>query len=279
MSFKGIATFLACTAAAIAISVSAGASGTGFVPPNNPPSNLWAVPAYTFTPVHDGTYRAGQPISACWTLSAAGRFIAHGTAPKCLADALAATNRAHRAEGLPHVVLPTNFRSLSVAEQLLVLVDIERVSRGETPVLGLSATANTFAQQGARANSDPLLPANSGIDGATASWAANYAAGVNTLDANYQWMYTDGWDGKLTFNGACSGPRAPGCWGHRDNILTNATQMPCNETSCSLIMGAGYVPKAADHMYNSYTELFVQVDVAPTLYYTWDQAVAAGAQA
>jgi hypothetical protein len=93
-------------------------------------------------------------------------------------------------------------------------------------------------------------------------------------------MYTDGWDGKLTFNYDCTGPGAPGCWGHRENILENAARMGCYETACSLVMGAGYVTRGAGDGYNSYTELFVQVSgAAPSLYYTWDQAVAAGAVA
>ena len=79
---------------------------------------------------------------------------------------------------------------------------------------------------------------------------------------------------------APSNPSAPGCWGHRDNILANATAMPCYESSCSIVMGAGYVRDGAGDGFNSYTELFVQVSgVVPVLYYTWDEALAAGAMA
>ena len=197
-----------------------------------------------------------------------------------VADAVLATDRAQHTEGLRSFALPRNFAHLSVPEQLLVLVDIERVSRGQSPVLGVSARANVFAQLGARRNADPFLPATSGIAGLTGAWSSNYAGAVNTLDANYEWMYTDGWDGKLTFNYDCTGPRAPGCWGHRDNILENASRMPCNESACSIVMGAGYVNLGTGDGYNSYTELFVQVSGAvPALYYTWHQAVAAGARA
>jgi hypothetical protein len=254
------------------------AASADFVPPTNPPANLWAVPAYTLTPVTNHPYRVGQALPACWRWGGYGKFVSQPSAPHCLADEVAATNRAHRAEGLPAIVLPRNFRALSPLEQLLVLVDIERVSRGEPPVLGLSASVNGFAQLGALANTDPSLPENSGLT--DYGWAANYAGAVSTLDANYEWMYTDGWDGKLTFNYACTGPTAPGCWGHRDNILVNATVLPCYEASCSLVMGAGYVRDGAGDGFNSYTELFVQVSgVIPVLYYTWDEALAAGATA
>jgi hypothetical protein len=193
---------------------------------------------------------------------------------------LQATDRAEHHEGLPSVRLPTNFEALPVPDQLLVLVDIERISRGETPVLGVSLADNVFAQVGARDNTDPYLPSSADVDNSVSAWSANYAAGVNTLDANYQWMYTDGWDGRLTFNGACTSAHAPGCWGHRDNILANESRMPCDAASCSIIMGAGFVRSGATEGYNSYTELFVQVTgVVPALSYTWTQALTAGARA
>jgi len=255
------------------------AGAAGIVPPKNPASDLWAVPAYTFTPANDQTYAEGSTLPACWMWGAAGSFVARGRVPQCSTAALAATDRAQHAEGLPSIVLPSNFSALSVPEQLMVLVDIERVSRGEAPVIGVSARANAFAQLAARRNTDPLLPTSGGVAGATDAWSANYAAGVNALDANYEWMYTDGWDGQRTFNYACTGPRAPGCWGHRDNILANASRMPCYLTSCSMVMGAGFVPNGAGDGYSSFTELFVQVSsVVPALYYTWSEALAAGAR-
>jgi len=250
------------------------------VPPANPRANRWAVPAYSFTPVNDKSYSTGQTLPACWKWGPTQNFVAQATAPQCVAAELSATDRAHRAEGLPAIRLPRNFAGLSVPEQLLVLVDIERVSRGETPVLGVSARANTFAQLGARSNSDPTLPPSSGIAGASGGWASNYAGSVSALDANYEWMYTDGWQGKYTSNYACTSARAPGCWGHRDNILANVSRMPCYSTSCAEIMGAGYVRDGTGDGYSSYTELFVQVGgVTPPLYYTWRQALAAGARA
>lgn len=267
-----------CVATVLTTWSAALAGATGILPPQNPSANLWAKPVYTFTPLNDTSYVVGQPLPACWKWGASGNFVAQGSVPRCVDDAIAATDRAHRAEGLPAMRLPSNFAALSVPEQLLVLVDIERVSRGEPPVLGVSAALNVYAETGARRNTDPLLPSAAVVPGATGDWAANYAAGVNSLDANYQWMYTDGWQGKDTFNGACTSAQAPGCWGHRDNILADASTMPCSETSCSLVMGAGYVHDGSGG-FNSYTELFVQVTTAPTLYYTWSEALAAGVRA
>lgn len=273
-----ILTAALCAVAIVSMVVTTDAGSARIVPPRNPSSDLWPVPLYSL--VNGQFYSVGQALPACWTWGTTGDLVAQGTAPLCLADAVLATDRAQHTEGLRSFALPRNFAHLSVPEQLLVLVDIERVSRGQSPVLGVSARANVFAQLGARRNADPLLPATSGIAGLTGAWSSNYAGAVNTLDANYEWMYTDGWDGKLTFNYDCTGPRAPGCWGHRDNILENASRMPCNESACSIVMGAGYVNLGTGDGYNSYTELFVQVSGAvPALYYTWHQAVAAGARA
>jgi hypothetical protein len=176
--------------------------------------------------------------------------------------------------------LPHNFSHLTVAEQLFVLVDIERVSRGELPVAGLSTRVNSFAQQGAVRNDDPSLPStSSGVGGATGAWASNYAGGVNTLDANYGWMYLDGWAGEDTTNYDCTSATAPDCWGHRDNILANATTMPCYQAPCSIIMGAGYLNHGAGNGYSSFTELLVQISgPVPSLYYSWKTAVAHGAR-
>ncbi|MGH3732159.1 MAG: hypothetical protein ACRDVC_02080 [Acidimicrobiales bacterium] len=249
-----------------------GASGV-VVPPQNPASDIWAVPAYTFTPKNDHSYA----LPACWTRNARGTYRIQTTKPQCVRDELAATNRAQGSEGLGDITLPTNFAGLSAPDQMLVLTDIERVSRGETPVLGVSSLANTLAQQGALERTDPTLSPTVDIAGMTGAFGSNYAAGVNTLDANYEWMYTDGWDAKYTFNGACTSPSSSGCWGHRDNILINDSRMPCDTSSCSIIMGGGYVHLGSES-YNTYTELFVQTTgVTPVLTYTWQEALAAGA--
>jgi hypothetical protein len=268
------------TAFVFAAMLAAPASASGIVPPTNPTSDLWARPAYTFDPTSPHTFRVGQTLPACWTWGPSERFIARGRATRCVTEAVAATNRAHHVEGLPSIALPTNFGRLSVPEQLLVLSDIERVSRGESPIIGLSASAAVFAQSAARANRDPSLPSANGVVDATGAWAANYAGGVNALDANYSWMYEDGWAGTSTVNYDCTSPSASGCWGHRDNILANASTMACYQASCSLIMGAGYVPLGAGRGYSSFTELIVQVaGGTPSLFYTWAQALAAGARA
>ncbi len=254
------------------------AGASGVVPPANPHSEVWALPVYSFTLRDHGLLKAGGVLPACWGWGRSLAFVARPTAPHCVAEELAATNWAHHSEGLGNIGLPRNFIKLSAADQMLVITDIERVSRGEDPVLGIEAPLNAYAQQGAVGGYDPVVGSMSSIDGATGGFASNYAAGVNALDANYQWMYTDGWDGKLTTNGDCTSAVAPGCWGHRDNILLNDSRMACQVATCSFVMGAGFVNNGRHDGYSSFSELFVQISgVTPVLSYTWAEAVAAGA--
>ncbi|MDA8343336.1 MAG: hypothetical protein M0007_14095 [Actinomycetota bacterium] len=188
-------------------------------------------------------------------------------APTCLEAEVQATDAARAREGLGPLHLPARFGSLSPEEQLFVLADIERVSRGEQPVLGLASALSLDAQRAAVAGNDPrfrfsTVPSSSW-------WGSNWATGVlNAADANYTWMYADGPGG---FNVECPHGGAAGCWGHRANILAS----PHGGT---LIMGAGALTLPTG--LSSVSELFVSVhsprDIPP-LTYTWAQAVAAGA--
>jgi len=260
--------------AAVRLSTSPGLAtpARGYLPPANPPANIAPIPDYTFK---QGALYSDNDLPVCWLTFSRSR----PNNPSCLAAEVAATDRAHRIEGLPAIGLPRNFVHLSAPEQLLVIVDIERVSRGEPPVVGISARADQFAQRAAVANEDPSLPAEgSGIPGATGGYDSNWAGAISPLDANYEWMYVDGWGGKATFNYDCTSPHAAGCWGHRDNVLTDPARMPCYST-CSLVMGAGFVRNGYSKQFGSYTELFVQVAGGlPPLSYTWSQALAAGAR-
>jgi len=253
------------------------AGAAGVVPPNNPASNVGAVPAYSI--VNNKSYEVNGPLPPCWTWSHAGRLMPRASYGTCLKDELAATNRAQSAEGLGPVSLPSNFNRLNAAEQMLVLVDVERVSRGEAPVVGVSARLDQFAQQGAVARQDPQLASASDYPGATGGFVANWAGAISTLDANYVWMYDDGWAGRLTDNYNCTSPGATGCWGHRDNVLANASRLPCPGATCALVMGGGFVNAGGGDGFSSYAELIVQVSSAPSgLYYTWARAQAQGAR-
>lgn len=254
------------------------AGASGVVPPRDPPANVAPLPAYNTS--SGRSYIVGSALPPCWQWHGS-QFFADALSTKCVNAEVQATNRAHRLEHIATLTLPRNFAALSADEQLFVLVDLERVSRGEQPVVGLSRAANAMAQTGARLNQDPSLSNPRAIPRSTGGWTANWAAAVSPLDANYSWMYLDGWAGKgNTDNFTCTSPTAPGCWGHRNDILVNSSQLPCSSARCTLVMGAGYVALNWAKTYNSYTELIVQIaGTPPPLVYTWSQAVAAGARA
>ena len=46
------------------------------------------------------------------------------------------------------------------------------------------------------------------------------------LEADYYWMYDDGYSGSSTSNAACSASTPSGCWGHRDIILHGFASCP-----------------------------------------------------
>jgi hypothetical protein len=116
-------------------------------------------------------------------------------------------------EQLPALSLPSNWSSLSGIEQMFVWTNLERLSRGEAAIPNLVNTYNGSVQTGLTDGDDPSLsdlPGNSG-----SIWAGAYAT---VLGAIYGWMYDDGFGGG---NEDCTTATAPGCWGHRDNILAD----------------------------------------------------------
>lgn len=159
-------------------------------------------------PCFGGSADVASPVQAVWTAD-----------PACTSYVLAAVNHARSLEGVKALVLPSNWDSLSVPEQLFVVADLERVDRGYPPYLGLNAVLSADAQQAAVAQVDPTLAVGfPGIGTLGSTWAGG---GSNVLFADYVWMYDDGWGGSLanTFNLDCVSATSPDCWGHRDELL------------------------------------------------------------
>ncbi len=136
------------------------------------------------------------------------------------------------------MVLPSNFQRLTTAEQLFVVIDLERVDRGLAPYLGLTANLDAVARRGAAGNRDPAGTGAMAVgpDGAGTIWAEDYSV----LMADFGWMENDGWQGSLraTTNVSCRSPHGQGCWGHRDIILAVDTRHGRNCQSC--VVGAAY---------------------------------------
>ena len=118
-------------------------------------------------------------------------------------------------ENLPPLTLPSNWSSLSTPEQIFVWANLERTSRGEVAITNLVNTYASAVQAGLTNDADPDVTNAPGA--ALSIWAGSYAT---ELGAQYGWMYDDGPGGE---NADCTSPTAPGCWGHRDNILSDAS--------------------------------------------------------
>jgi hypothetical protein len=163
----------------------------------------------------------------------------------CTKFALADLNAARTSEGLRPMKLPPDFGKLTIAQQLLVVSDFERVGRGLAPALGLSRTFDKFALKGALADTDPEPP--NPLDGDV--WGSNWETGFpSTLEADFMWMYDDGYG---SFNVACPHRGASGCWGHRHNILY--------PYRAPVMMGAA-AAATSDRSRADMTELFVGGD-------------------
>jgi hypothetical protein len=117
-------------------------------------------------------------------------------------------------EGLAPVPLPVNWASLTDTQQGFVLLNLERIERGETPFLGESATLDGYAMEGAVANTDP-------DPSGEVEWSgSNWFSGTGSAAAVGGYLYDDG---PGSGNLACSDGQTWGCWGHRDNILDDGT--------------------------------------------------------
>ena len=180
----------------------------------------------------------------------------------CLHLLMSAINAAQRAEHLQPLVLPSNFRSLSVPQQLFVLTNLERLSRGVPAIVGLSPYLDRAAMASARQAVDPpinafygpvqVLPLGGGVYAAGGVWFGNM---VDSAAAMFGWMYDDGWGGSLqnTSNEECHSPSDLDCWGHRNELLGSTTGPACADC----VAGAGFASPAQHGMTVSYTLLLV----------------------
>ena len=131
--------------------------------------------------------------------------------------------------------------ALPFDQQVLTVVNDERVDRGEQPIQYVTAQLNAYAQGGANAGSDPSFPSTV-TGGAPITFGGSVWAGGLTsgLEADYYWMYDDGYAGSATSNSACSLSNPSGCWGHRDIILHQFASCPSGPPILS--MGAALSP-------------------------------------
>jgi hypothetical protein len=186
-----------------------------------------------------------------------------------------AIDNARSEEGVGPIVIPSDFAGLTPSEQLLVLVDCERVDRGLTPVAGELGSLDQLAATGAEAGADPSVPSD-GIAGLTVwAWVSNWASTDSDLEAFYEWMYDDGLG---SGNIGCTVTDQSGCWDHRDNILGFQNDIDGFGGSLSFGGATAATGTAHDQSLQSVTMLTTWSPETTTGYYfTWEQAVADGA--
>ena len=186
------------------------------------------------------------------------------TSSPCLRITLDAIDGARAREGLRPMVLPADFGRLTVAEQLFVAIDRERVDRGLAPFTGLTVALNTEAQQGAEAARLPMRPGK-GYGSVATEWIGDVD---NGLDADFEWVYHDGPDSGVP---GCSRDNTAGCWFDRHLVLGHLG-------SRDLVMGAGYDPtgdtSSEDRGGSSLAATLATSPHAGHYSYTWSQALA-----
>ena len=180
---------------------SAPAGAAGILPPFNPPSNI-------------------APSGPDWLQSVDAGRAAEGVGPMNVSESA--------------------LSALPIDQQVLTVVNEERVDRGLPPVDDITSQLDAYAQAGANGGTDPTIPSTltggAPITFGGAVWAGSSAT---VLEADFYWMYDDGWGGSTaaTVNAVCS-PLSPSeCWGHRDIILNGFPTCPSGPPVLSL--GAG----------------------------------------
>lgn len=192
---------------------------------------------------------------------------------------LVAIDSARAGEGVgPVPAQLAAIQALPAAEQVFAITNFERVGRGLAPIQAMLTSLNGAALVGANGGKDPVLST-----GPQATWWGSvwYGGTNSALESDYAWMYEDGPGGG---NLDCQTAGAPGCWGHRDNLIHAQTG------TCPTGAAPTYFAGAADNPSLSYPTSGVVASIAeitvatcsPSAWtsstaetYTWAQALAA----
>lgn len=189
---------------------------------------LTAAALVTGMPVHAASAAAVSdpvqniaPSAAYWSLC-----LQQGpSSQQCTDTIVQAIDNARALEGVGPMVLPSDFGSLTTAQQTFVVSNLERVDRGLPPVDGMVDSLNALATDAAAADEDPMLSSWTvgplQVDG----WSSIWAGDLNALAADYDWMYDDGWSVQGSYNLDCQSATDSGCWGHRDAILRSGSHL------------------------------------------------------
>jgi hypothetical protein len=245
----------------------------------NPTVNL--APSPNFLQSGNCTSGAGGWSCANPCVTSAMTWPTYTNGAACTNYVLEAINAGRSDEGLAPMVLPTNWYSLSVGQQLFVVANLERTARGLPAYLGLNAALSANAQRAAQTDSDPSVA--SGFDIGTDAQGSPgmggaWSAGFSVLAADYIWMYDDGWGGSVaaTSNVVCTSAKAAGCWAHRDELLGSDPGynpgVGLNCTDCE--MGTGFAVVSGSGSFVDLVEL--PKGTPPAMTFTWAQELSEG---
>jgi hypothetical protein len=189
-----------------------------------------------------------------------------------ISKVLASINAARSSqEGLaPLSFNAVRFARLSVAEQVFVLSNLERTTRGLYPAMAMVPRLDAIATTAARHDEDPVDNGK----GFSSIWSsAPFSLGQTAFFADFGWMYDDGPPPQYIFrNVDCTVAGQGGCWGHRDNILANPL---AGWSGCpsELVTGTGYDARTVDGP--SVAQIFEVTcsHPGPATAFTWRYAV------
>ena len=152
------------------------------------------------------------------------------------------------------------FDALPLDQQLFTVVNDERIDRGLPPIDYITSQLDGYAQGGANGGTDPSFP-NAVTGGAPITYGGSIWAGglTSVLEADYYWMYDDGYSGSSTSNSACSLSSPSGCWAARDIILHQFANCPSGPPILS--MGGAF---SSDSSGGSIAAIFVDSCSPPT---------------
>ncbi len=200
------------------------------------------------------------------------------SAAACTNYVLQAINNARAVEGVRPMTLPSNWFSLTTAQQLFVVADLERTARGLPAYVGINGALSANAQHAAATNNDPSEAAGFAMGNdaqGSPGFGGAWSGGFTVLAADYVWMYDDGWAGSVaaTSNVACTSAHAAGCWAHRDELLGSdpgynpGVGLGC--TTCE--MGTGFAMVSGHASYADLIEL--PQGALPPMTFTWNNNV------
>ncbi|HXN62385.1 MAG TPA: hypothetical protein VN886_18210 [Acidimicrobiales bacterium] len=209
---------------------SAPAGATGILPPANPPANI-------------------APTSGDWLDSIDSAAADEGVTPMPFAE--------------------SELAALPEPEQVFAVLNYERIDRGLPPIEYMTTQLNFLALAGAEAGTDPSFPATVTGGAPITYGGAVWAGGMSSvLQADYYWVYEDGYGGGSTSNATCSLATPAGCWDHRDIILHEYASCPNGPPVLS--MGADFSSTGSPG--GSFSALMVSSCAVPTdVTMTWDQ--------